>query len=115
MKLFRTPVSIRWLLPVSIMAFVTPKAVAQCPVGSTVNTAGTYTNGNTVCITTSFSGNITVNNGATMVVTNGGNYTGNLSANNGSVIKIQSGGILSPSTANNFAGAITNNGTVNMS
>jgi Secretion system C-terminal sorting domain len=96
------------------MAFVFPKAVAQCPVGSTINTAGTYTNGNTVCITTSFSGNLTVNNGATMVITNGGNYTGVLSANNGSVITIQSGGILAASTANNFAGAITNNGTVNM-
>jgi len=96
------------------MAFVAPEAVAQCPAGSTLNTAGTYTNGHTVCITTAVSGDITVNNGATMVITNGGKYTGNISANNGSAIKIQSGGTFSPSTANNFAGAITNNGTVNM-
>ena len=114
MKLIRILVSTRWLLAIPSMALVAPEAVAQCPTGSTLNTAGTFTNGHTVCITTSFSGSITVNSGATMVVANGGNYTGNISASNGSAIKIQSGGTFSPSTANNFAGAITNSGTVNM-
>jgi len=109
--LFRTPAR---LLAVATMAFIAPKAFAQCPAGSTLNTAGTYTNGHTVCITTTVSGDITVNNGATMVVINGGNYTGNISANSGSTITIQSGGTFAPSTANNFAGAITNNGTVSM-
>jgi hypothetical protein len=115
MNMYRTLVSIRWILTISLIAYVAPLANAQCPAGSTLNTAGTYTSGHTVCITTAVSGNITVNNGATMVVINGGKYTGNISANSGSVITIQNGGTFSPSTANNFAGAITNNGKVNMS
>ena len=49
-----------------------------------------------------------------MVVVNGANYTGDLSAKNGSTIQVQTGGTLAPSTANNFAGTLVNNGTVNL-
>jgi hypothetical protein len=115
MKLnFRTPANNHWLLVIIWVVFTTPAATAQCPGGSFSNTAGTFTNGQTVCITTGFSGAIQLNNGATMVVINGGNYTGNLDANNGSTIQIQAGGTFAPNQANNFAAGITNNGTVNI-
>jgi hypothetical protein len=112
MKLdFRTPANIRWLLVILWVVLSTPSVIAQCPAGSTLNTAGVYTNGTNICITTSFSGNITLNNGATMTVTSGGNYTGNLDAKKGSVVNIQLGGTFAPN-ANNFAATLTNNGTV---
>jgi hypothetical protein len=110
--LFRTPANIRWLLALHMVVFATRAVIAQCPAGSFSNTAGTYTNGQTVCITTGFSGAIQLNNGATMVVVNGGNYTGNLDAHNGSTIQIQAGGRLAPGNANNFAASLMNNGTV---
>jgi len=113
MKLnFRTPANSRWLLVVIWVVFTTRAVTAQCPAGSTINTAGTYHNGETICITTGFSGNITLNNGATMVVTGGGNYTGNLDAKKGSTVRIQAGGVFAPNPANNFSGALINNGTV---
>jgi hypothetical protein len=112
--LFRTPANIRWLLALHFVVFATRAVTAQCPAGSIVNTAGTITNGQTACITTSFSGALQLNNGGTMVVINGGNYTGNLSANQGSTIQIQAGGTLAPSTANNFASSVINYGTVVM-
>lgn len=112
MKLdFRTPANIRWLLVILWVVLSTRAVTAQCPAGSTLNTAGVYTNGTNICITTAFSGNITLNNGATMTVTSGGNYTGNLDAKKGSVVNIQLGGTFAPN-ANNFAATLTNNGTV---
>jgi hypothetical protein len=113
MKLnFRTPANIRWILVIIWVVFTTLVVTAQCPAGSFSNTAGTYTNGQTICISTAFSGAIQLNNGATMVVINGGDYTGNLTANNGSTIQIQAGGRLAPNQANNFAASLSNNGTV---
>jgi hypothetical protein len=114
MKLFRTPANIRWILAMTMVVFSTRAVTAQCPAGSITNTAATYTNGQTACVTTAFSGSIQLNNGATLVVTNGGNYTGNLISNQGSIIQIQAGGRLAPGTANNFSANITNNGSVVM-
>ena len=107
----RTPANIRWLLVIIGVVLSTPSVIAQCPAGSTLNTAGVYTNGTNICITTAFSGNITLNNGATMTVTSGGNYTGTLDAKKGSTVNVQLGGTFAPN-ANNFAGTLTNNGTV---
>lgn len=89
---------------------------AQCPAGSKSNTAGTYNNGDIVCISANFNGNIILNNGAKMVIVSGGNYTGSINANNGSVIEVKSGGIFNPGNANNFATTLTveKNGTVQM-
>jgi hypothetical protein len=109
---FRTPANIRWILVIYWVVFTTRAVTAQCPAGSFSNTAGTYTNGQTICISAAFSGAITLNNGSTMVVINGGNYTGDLDAKQGSTIQIQAGGRLAPNQANNFASSITNNGTV---
>lgn len=105
----RTPNSIALLAMLA-----TVQATAQCPIGSINNTAGSYNNGQRACVTTNFSGNITLRNGATLTVINGGNYTGALAANNGSTIAVQTGGRLAPSSANNFAGDLTNDGTVIM-
>ena len=107
----RTPANIRWILVIIGVVLSTPSVIAQCPAGSTLNTAGTYTNGTNICITTAFSGNITLNNGATMTVTSGGNYTGTLDAKKGSIVNVQLGGTFAPN-ANNFAGTLTNNGTI---
>lgn len=112
MKLFRIPANIRWLLAMNMVVFTTGAATAQCPAGSTVNATGTITNGNTTCITSGVSSDITLNNGAKMVIISGGNYTGNLSSNNGSTIEVQAGGQLSPNQANTFSASVTNNGTV---
>jgi hypothetical protein len=110
----RTPANIRWLLVILWVILSTRAVTAQCPAGSISNAAGSYTNGQTVCISTAFSGGITLNNGATMVVVSGGNYTGNITTNQGSVIQIQTGGKFAPGTANTFSAAVTNNGTVIM-
>jgi len=107
----RTPANIRWLLVILWVVLSTPSVIAQCPAGSTLNTAGVYNMGNNICITTAFSGNITLNNGATMTITSGGNFTGNLDAKKGSTVTVQKGGTLA-ATANNFAAALTNFGTV---
>lgn len=112
MKLFNKPANIRWLLAISMVVFTTGVATAQCPAGSTANATGTITNGNTTCITTGVSSDITLNNGAKMVIISGGNYTGNLSSNNGSIIEVQAGGQLTPNQANTFSAAVTNNGIV---
>src|ERR1044072_3940304 len=92
MKLFSNPANIRWLLATTMVVFTTGVATAQCPAGSTANATGTITNGNTTCITTGVSADITLNNGAKMVIISGGNYTGNLSTNSGSIIEVQLGG-----------------------
>jgi hypothetical protein len=112
MKLFSNPANIRWLLAMCMVVFTTRAATAQCPAGSTVNTTGTINNGETTCITTGVSGNITLNNGAKMVIISGGNYTGILSTNNGSTIEVQAGGQLTPNQANTFSAAVTNYGIV---
>lgn len=105
-----------WLIVTLTFTLLQP-AAAQCPAGSVSNTAGNYNNGNIVCISTSFNGNIKLNNGAKMVVVSGGNYTGNIEANNGAAIEVRAGGTFNPGTANNFAAAITvdKNGTVILS
>jgi hypothetical protein len=111
---FRTPANIRWLLAVSLVVFTARAVTAQCPGGSFSNATGTFTNGQTVCISAAVSGNIQLNNGAAMVVINGGNFTGDLDAKQGSTITIQSGGRLAPNNANSFAASLSNNGTVVM-
>jgi len=112
MKLFGNPANIRWLLAMNMVVLTTGVATAQCPAGSTANATGTINNGQTTCITTGVSSDITLNNGARMVIISGGNYTGNLSSNNGSVIEVQAGGQLTPNQANTFSAAVTNNGIV---
>ncbi|OQP46359.1 hypothetical protein A4D02_31680 [Niastella koreensis] len=107
----RTPANIRWLLVILWVVLSTSSLIAQCPGGSTLNTAGTYNNGTNICITTAFSGNISLNNGATLTITSGGNYTGTLDAKKGSIVNVQKGGTLA-ATANNFAATLTNLGTV---
>lgn len=89
-----------------VITFLQP-ASAQCPAGSIANTAGTYTNGETVCISTNFSGAIALHNGATMVVSGGGNYTGNITATNGASIIVYGNGTFNPNDANNFAASLT--------
>jgi hypothetical protein len=111
---FCTRANIRWLLVILWVVLSTRAVTAQCPAGSISNASGSFTNGQTVCISTAFSGSITLNNGATMVIANGGNYTGNITTNQGSVIQIQTGGTFAPGTANTFSAAVTNNGTVVM-
>jgi hypothetical protein len=113
-RFLRTRISNRWLLVINSIAFAGSVATAQCPAGSFSNTAGTYTNGQTICISNSFNGSIMLNNGATMVIVNGGNYTGNISTNNGSTIQVQMGGTFAPGQANNFSASLQNNGTVIM-
>jgi hypothetical protein len=110
--LFRTHANIRWLLAMTMVVFTTRAVTAQCPAGSFTNAAGTYNNGETVCISTAFNGAISLNNGANLVIVNGGNYTGVLDARQGSNIQIQAGGTLAPNTANNFSAVISNNGSV---
>lgn len=112
MKLFSNPANIRWLLATTMVVFTTGVATAQCPAGSTANATGTITNGETTCITTGVSADITLNNGAKMVIISGGNYTGNLSTNSGSIIEVQLGGQLTPNQANTFSAAVTNYGIV---
>ncbi|WP_205513692.1 T9SS type A sorting domain-containing protein [Longitalea arenae] len=111
---FRTRTCIRWIWVMSLVVCTIRQVSAQCPAGSIVNTAGTYNNGQTVCITTGFSGSIQLNNGATMVVANGGNYTGDLNTNQGSTIQVQAGGRLAPNQANSFSASLSNNGIVVM-
>ena len=115
MKLnFRNPANIRWILVIIWVVFTTRAVTAQCPAGSVVNTGGSITNGQTACITSAFNGAIQLNNGATLVIINGGNYTGDLSTNQGSTIQIQTGGNLAPSQANSFSASLLNSGTVIM-
>jgi len=116
MKRFtRTRISSRMLLMAQIMTILAVHtATAQCPSGSTLNTGGTYTNGQTVCITTNFGTDITLNNGATMVVTSTGNYTGNITSRNGSTVIVQKGGTVSSNTID-LSGALNNAGTVSVS
>ncbi|MCS3802013.1 T9SS type A sorting domain-containing protein [Niastella sp. OAS944] len=112
MKLFCNPANIRWLLAINMVVFATRVATAQCPAGSTANATGTINNGQITCITTGVTSDITLNNGAKMVIISGGTYSGNISTNNGSTIEIQMGGQFSPNQANTFSAAVTNNGTV---
>ncbi|WP_207515507.1 T9SS type A sorting domain-containing protein [Longitalea luteola] len=111
---FRTHAFIRWIGAMNLVLWSAGVVKAQCPAGSTVNSAGTYNNGQTVCITTNFSGDISLNNGATLYIANGGNYTGNLSTNNGSVVQVATGGRLAPSQANSFSASLSSSGTVVM-
>ncbi len=106
MKRFRTQANIRWLLALHLVVFSTGAVTAQCPAGSIINGTGSITNGQTTCITTAVSSDITLNNGASMVVIAGGNYTGNLSTNNGSVIQVQAGGQFAPNQANTFSASL---------
>src|SRR5262249_37665065 len=87
----RTRANIQRILAIIGVVLSTQAVTAQCPAGSTLNTAGTYTNGQTVCITTGFSGNITLNNGSKMVIATGGNYTGNIDAKKGDSVIVQKG------------------------
>lgn len=81
--------------------------MAQCPAGSVAPVANTtYTNGQVVCISSNFSGNLKLNNGATMSIANGGSYTGNLDAGQGSTIDVRKGGNFAPSGGNNFGAAV---------
>src|SRR5690349_5834611 len=112
MKLFCNPANVRWLLAINMVVFTTAAATAQCPAGSTANATGTINNGQITCITTGVSSDITLNNGAKMVIISGGTYAGNISTNNGSTIEIQTGGQFNPNQANTFSAAVTNNGTV---
>jgi hypothetical protein len=104
------------LMLITTITFLQP-AAAQCPAGSISNTAGNYNNGQTVCISTNFSGNIKITNGAKMVIVSGGNYTGNIDGNQGSTIEVKAGGTFNPGTANNLASVITvaKNGTAILS
>ena len=95
-----------WLIFILSISFLQP-ATAQCPAGSTSNAAGLYTNGQVVCISSSFNGTIKLNNGAKMVIVNGGNFTGNMETNNGAAIEVKAGGTFNPSIANNLAAFIT--------
>jgi hypothetical protein len=112
MKLFRIPANNRWLLAMNMVVFTAGAATAQCPAGSTPNATGTISNGQTTCITTGVSSDITLNNGARMVIISGGNYTGNITTNNGAVIEVQAGGQFTPNQANTFSASVTNNGIV---
>ena len=86
-------------------------ADAQCPIGSTVNTPGTYNANDVACVSGSVSGKITLKNKATLYVVSGGNFTGIIDANKGSVINVTTGGTFKPSQANSFAATLTNQGT----
>lgn len=89
-----------------VFTFLQP-ASAQCPAGSTANSAGNYNSGQVACITnSSFNGAITLNSGAKMVIISGGNFTGNINANAGSTIQVNAGGTFNPNNANNFAAAL---------
>ncbi|WP_276481227.1 T9SS type A sorting domain-containing protein [Paraflavitalea pollutisoli] len=82
-------------------------AVAQCPSGSVAPVANTtYTNGQVVCISTNYSGNLQLNNGAKMVIVNGGHYSGSLTAIQGSTVEVRDGGNFTPS-GGNFSATVT--------
>ncbi|PWT97103.1 MAG: hypothetical protein C5B52_14460 [Bacteroidetes bacterium] len=89
-------------------------AGAQCPIGSIVNTPGTYNNNDVACITASVSGTFTMKNKSTLIVASGGNFTGTIDASKGSTINVLSGGTFKPSLSNNFAGVLTNQGTTEL-
>lgn len=105
--------------PIAIFNFVLTlitviPAKAQCPAGSVSNTPGLYTNGETVCISATVTGDITLNNGSKMVVVSGGKFTGNITARNGSEIIVKKGGEFSPNQANTFSATLTNDGTTQL-
>lgn len=90
---------------------------AQCPAGSLAPVANkTYSSGEVVCISATFSSPIKLNNGAKMVIVNGGQYSGNIDANPGSTIDIGSGGKFTPGGGNvNGAIRVAKDGLVTVS
>lgn len=97
----------------SVVSFgVLSSAQAQCPAGSVApQNNRNYTNGEVVCISNTFSGSIQLNNGARMVIVDGGQFTGTVVVNNGSEVEVFRGGVLRPSGMWNFRGRLRNFGT----
>lgn len=84
--------------------------LAQCPAGSTSNANGSYKNGDVLCITGTFSGNVVLQSGSKMVIQSGGTFNGQIQARSGSTIDVNTNGTFNPSNANNMAGVINNGG-----
>lgn len=88
---------------------------AQCPSGSlSVTNNGAYNNGQIACVSSSFSGNITLNSGSQLYIASGGSFTGSINAASNVQVYVQSNGNFAPSGVNNFGGKITNNGKANI-
>ncbi len=110
--LYLTPVTRKILFVFSSVLFSIQFLLAQCPAGSvTAVNNQTYGAGLVVCVSGTFNGTITLNNGSQLVVTSTGNYTGRVNSKAGSIITVLAGGTFTPSTANNFAGKLSNAGT----
>lgn len=102
------------LLAIAIIAltsFTCLESFGQCPPGALCNTGGTIENGQILYINTTVNSAVTLKNGSTMIIQQGGNYTGYVSGNNGSALIVQPGGHFEPSTANSFSSQLTVEGT----
>ncbi|MDH7460874.1 T9SS type A sorting domain-containing protein [Chitinophagaceae bacterium 26-R-25] len=100
------------LLTLTVASFSVLSLSAQCPTGSISAVAGaTYTNGQVVCVSGSFtSGTITLNSGSQLVIATGGSFTGNINAASNVQIYVQSKATFQPASVSNFVGTITNYG-----
>lgn len=103
------------LLATILIAFQT-NAIAQCPApGASCNVGGTFNNGQTLYVNQPLSANVSLKNGAKMIIQAGGHYTGLLTASKGSTIEVSGGGRLEPLDGGSFATDLVNNGTTVLS
>ena len=103
------------LLTLTVASFSVLSLSAQCPSGSVPAVSGaTYNNGQVVCVSSDFAGNINLNSGSQLIITSGGSYKGHISAASNVQIYIQKNATFKPGQVNNFSGTITNYGTADI-
>jgi hypothetical protein len=108
--------AIKALLTLTVASFAATSLSAQCPAGALTAASGTtYTNGQVVCVSSSFSGSITLNSGSQLVVSTGGSFTGSINAASNVQIYVQANATFQPSSLDNFGGQITNYGNTTIS
>lgn len=99
-----------YILCVALLSYQL-SASAQCPAGTSCNTGGSFTNNQTVYITTSVDAAITLKSGAKLIIGSGGYYTGTLNASKNTSVQVEQGGRFEPNLGGLLAGELTNNGT----
>lgn len=100
------------LMTFTVASFSFFSASAQCPSGAiSVSQSGSYGDGQVVCVSSDFTGNISLNSGSKLVIASGATFKGHINAASNVQIEIQANATLQPGTINNFGGKITNNGT----
>ncbi len=89
---------------------------AQCPANSIPASAnGSYNSGQVVCVSSTFSGNITLASGSQLFIAPGGKFTGGINAGSNVEILVQTNGTFAPANYfNGFGGKITNNGKITL-